>query len=1043
MLPLIILTGPTTSGKSDAALALARKLDTEIISADSLQVYKYFDIGTAKPSLEARQAIPHHLIDILDPDAEFNAFDFKTRALGIIQDLMNRNKIPILVGGTALYLKVLTQDYDCAVETSEETRNKIQQEIVERGVEQVYQKLQKIDPEFAAKISDTDSLRIERALGVYMDTGKPFSEFHKEDATSETGFPIHTFILKWDRSELYSKIDCRVDTMIESGLEEEVKNILDRGFSPDLKPLKSIGYAQMTRYHEGDLTLDRAIYEIKRETRHYAKRQLTWFRKMSDAHTIATDNNDTPETLREKILSRLPKAAACLLALFLFSGIGLTAEAKDTTKDFERAKILFHKKEWAKAKNQFLAIKNTAPDSIESKRSQFLLGLIHIQSNKHEKSIEALMPLLKKYLEIEDYILLNLAKAELQSGKREQSQTHILQLLKNFPETLLYPEAQLVLAETHFQSESKEKSIATLESSIETISKNFSHKGFRSYLPELIFKLAEYQEKLGEKTEAYLNYRQLHIQHPNHELTADAETALKNLVSFPEVKEVPLNLQEHTDRIEELFKGVRYKEIIGEISQIEKINSPMPGRFYFFLSNAHRGLRDRKTANSALKKFVKLYPHHAQIEEAKFNIGRNLWNLGQPLVGAKYFNEVATENPSSDLAVKSWFFLGKIYEERKNYPESLKHYQIALDKYPEDHYGQWAGWRLGWVNYLDGKFDKALEHFQDAAKRFPEGPFVEYNLYWSAKSAEKLGNKENAREIFVKVSNLYPYTFHGISAKEQLLKAGINPASFSNVSQESKNLGDGKENLAKLGRKLDGREQFHHIRAMELSEIGMVQEARNEIDQLEKSIRKNLTGVLWLSNLYHKAKGYPESLKLLQLYKDFATKTGERSLSSEFWKYFFPLAYEEAVDTNSRHRNVDPYFVNGIIRQESLFDSNALSPAGARGLMQIMPATGKKLYPKTEMIRQFEDDILFEPDLNIKLGVKYVSQLNKRFGKNGMHILISYNAGPHILKKWLKRFEHLHDQDEFIESIPYPETRRYVKHVLRNRGIYKALYSPS
>ena len=179
------------------------------------------------------------------------------------------------------------------------------------------------------------------------------------------------------------------------------------------------------------------------------------------------------------------------------------------------------------------------------------------------------------------------------------------------------------------------------------------------------------------------------------------------------------------------------------------------------------------------------------------------------------------------------------------------------------------------------------------------------------------------------------------------------------------------------------------------------------------------------------------------MYKDFTTKPYEKDLSAKFWKHFFPLAYEKTVLVYTKQRKVDPFFVNGIIRQESLFNARALSPAGARGLMQIMPATGKKLYSKTKLKKPFETDALFDPDMNIRLGVKYVSQLNKRFGNNGMHILISYNAGPHILKKWLKRFGHLSDQDVFIESIPYPETRRYVKHVLRNLGIYKSLYSLS
>ena len=1036
MIPLIVLTGPTTSGKSETAVALARKLNTEIINADSMQVYKYFDIGTAKPSAKVRQTIPHHLIDILEPDEEFNAFDFKIRALKIINDLMSQNKIPILVGGTALYLKVLIQDYDCAVEISEETRKKIRQDILEQKVEKVYQKLQTIDPVSSEKISETDSLRIERALGVYLETGKPFSEFQKEGSAPDTRFPIYTFILEWNRLELYAKIDKRVDDMIKSGLENEVKKILDRGFSPDLKPLKSIGYTQMTNYHKGHCDLERAIYEIKRETRHYAKRQLTWFRKMPEAQIIAADKNDTPETLSDKLLSRLPNTVACLLMVFLILGFGAKTEAKNTAQNFEQAKILFAKKEWAKAKNQLLAIQNTGPGSMESKRSRFLLGLINIQKNKNEEAIALLSPLIKIYPDIEDYILLNLAKAELLNKMHKKARAHALQLIKKFPDSQFYPEAQIILADTYIQTNLIDKATEILQNSVTTITSSSRYKRFRSYLPELLYKLATHQENFDNKKEAYLSYRKLYIKYPNHDLISDAEAAIKKLLASPKINEIPLSLEEHTERIEELFKAARFKEIIDEVEGIQKNNNTMSGRFYFFLSNAHRGLRDRKTANIALKNFSKLYPQHSQIQKAKFNIGRNLWNLGKPMAGAKYFKEVAKGDPSSERTIKALFFLGKIYEEQKNYPEALKTYQMALNKYSEGFYGQWAGWRLGWVNYIDGKFQKAFERFQDLAQQFPKGPFIESNLYWSAKSAEKMGDKEKAEKLFIDVANLYPFTFHGIRAKEQLLKTGIS-LTKNNIKNR------GTQTPVKLGRALTPLENFYHNRAIELSALGLTNEARNEIQQLEKSIRKNLTGVLWLSNLYHKADGYPESLKLLQLYKNFATQSGKRNLSHRFWKYFFPLAYRDAVVSNSKYRKLDPYFITGIIRQESLFNRKALSPAGARGLMQIMPATGKMLYPKTKLNKPFVSDALFEPDLNIRLGVKYVSQLDKRFGGNGTHILISYNAGPHVLKKWLKRFGNVNDLDVFIESIPYPETRRYVKHVLRNRGIYKTLYSPS
>lgn len=1034
MLPLIILTGPTGSGKSETALALARKLDTEIISADSLQVYKYFDIGTAKPSLAAREEIPHHLIDILEPDEEFNAFDFKTRALENIRELMSRDKIPILVGGTGLYIKVLIQDYDCAEGASPEIRDKIRQDISDQGVEKIYQELQRVDPEYAAKISETDSLRIERALGVYLDTGKRFSEFHEGDSPDSGRFPIHTFILNRDRAELYSQINQRVDKMIEAGLPQEAKSILDRGYNPELKPFKSIGYAQMIQYHQGNIDLERATYEIKRETRHYAKRQLTWFRKMHDANNLHVESKDTAQTLAEKMLSLLPKVAVCFLAFFLsFAPTGETAPAD---QHYAKAKKLIQKKEWGKAKNSLLALQNHSPDSIEAKRSRFLLALIHAEQGKPEESIKLLEPLSKNYLEVEDYIRFYLIQAQAQSGKHEKVRDNVLELLQRSPETLLYAKLQLVLAKSQIQLGEKPAGIKTLKEAILSISKDYNHQKFREFLPDLIFKLAEIQEQTGKQTEAYLNFRQLHIKYPNHDQMPEAETALKRLSALETVKEVPLTMREHTDRIRGLLKNVRYEEVIQEIQKLQKENDLLPGRFYFFLARAHGGLRDRKSANKILQKFLKTYPHHAKVQNAKFDIGRNLWNLGKPIAGAKYFKEVTKDTPSSELAVKAQFFLGKIYEERKNFPEALKYYKTALEKYPNESYAQWAGWRLGWVHYLDGKFENAFNKFQEAANRFPDKSFIEYNLYWSAKSAEKLNRKDVARDLYVKVAELYPYTFHGIRAKERLLALGVKAPPESQTTKPS-----AKEENLKLGRPLGTREKFHHTRATELAQLGLNQDARNEIIELQKTVRKNLTGVLWLSQLYHRAQGYPESLRLLHLYKDFTTKPKEKNLSAKFWKHFFPLAYEDAVLSYAKSRKVDPYFVNGIIRQESLFDSQALSPAGARGLMQIMPATGKKLYTKTKLGKPFETDALFDPDLNIRLGVKYVSQLNKRFNRNGMHILISYNAGPHVLKKWLKRFGHLSDQDVFIESIPYPETRRYVKHVLRNLGIYKALYS--
>ncbi len=196
---------------------------------------------------------------------------------------------------------------------------------------------------------------------------------------------------------------------------------------------------------------------------------------------------------------------------------------------------------------------------------------------------------------------------------------------------------------------------------------------------------------------------------------------------------------------------------------------------------------------------------------------------------------------------------------------------------------------------------------------------------------------------------------------------------------------------------------------------------------------------MWLSHWYNRAQAYPDSLQVLQLFKDFKTKHGEKELPRQFWINFYPSAYAEAIQTEAGKYHLDPWLVEGLIRQESMYDTRSLSPAGARGLMQIMPKTGKRLFARTHPNQTFDKDFLFEPDINIRLGVRYLNDLRRKLKGNGVHILITYNAGPKVLRAWLNRFRNIEDMDVFVESIPYPETRNYVKHVFRNYGIYKNL----
>ncbi|NLL67748.1 MAG: tRNA (adenosine(37)-N6)-dimethylallyltransferase MiaA [Clostridiaceae bacterium] len=293
---VIVIAGPTASGKTDLAVELALAVNGEIISADSMQIYRGMNIGTAKPTLEERRGIPHHLLDIVNPDEEYSVARFKDDALTCIKDIISRGKTPIVAGGTGLYINSLVYNItfsDTIIDW--EYRNKLNKISQEQGPQVLYEHLQQVDPKSAEAIHPNNIKRVIRALEVFKTTGTPISE-HKE--ASRKLPPIYEFIvygLQVEREKLYQRIDKRVDKMMDMGLYEEVEGLLNNGYSPNLVSLQGIGYKEIISAIVGKCALKDAIENIKLGTRHLAKRQITWFKKTegliwvdySDANTWA------------------------------------------------------------------------------------------------------------------------------------------------------------------------------------------------------------------------------------------------------------------------------------------------------------------------------------------------------------------------------------------------------------------------------------------------------------------------------------------------------------------------------------------------------------------------------------------------------------------------------------------------------------------------------------------------------------------------------------------------------------------------------------
>ena len=301
-IPLIILTGPTAVGKTDLSIKLSKSLNAEIISADSMQIYKYMDIGSAKVTKEEMDGVVHYMIDEVTPDVPFSVSEFQMRSEKYIEEINKKGKNVLITGGTGLYLNSLIYNMDFAKSNANnEIREKLEQELAENGIDYMHEKLRGLDKEAANRIHKNNTKRVIRAIEVCM-SGQKMNDFSKDLRYNEKYKPI-IIVLYRDREVLYQ----RIDIMLENGLLDEVKELLKMGYTKDMISMQGIGYKEMIKYLDGEYTYDEAIEIIKRDSRRYAKRQLTWFKRYQDAKWFDLDKYQDIEILKEDIINHIEK----------------------------------------------------------------------------------------------------------------------------------------------------------------------------------------------------------------------------------------------------------------------------------------------------------------------------------------------------------------------------------------------------------------------------------------------------------------------------------------------------------------------------------------------------------------------------------------------------------------------------------------------------------------------------------------------------------------------------------------------------------------
>lgn len=312
--PLIILTGPTAVGKTALSVKLAKRIGGEIISADSMQVYRHMDIGTAKIKPEEMAGVKHYLIDELEPEEDFNVVRFQEYTLKYMEEIYAKGKIPILTGGTGFYIQAVLYGIDFKEAKEDNTyRDELLALAAEKGAEYLHGRLREIDSAAADAIHPNNVKRVIRALEYHTQTGEQISSHNEEQKQKESPYNFCFFVLNSDRKLLYDRINQRVDTMIEEGLVAEVKALLERGLTPEMVSMQGLGYKEIIGYLKGEYTLEQAVYDIKKETRHFAKRQLTWFKREKEVTWILKEAYEKEEEILDALL--IPMKEKGILAL--------------------------------------------------------------------------------------------------------------------------------------------------------------------------------------------------------------------------------------------------------------------------------------------------------------------------------------------------------------------------------------------------------------------------------------------------------------------------------------------------------------------------------------------------------------------------------------------------------------------------------------------------------------------------------------------------------------------------------------------------------
>jgi soluble lytic murein transglycosylase len=688
------------------------------------------------------------------------------------------------------------------------------------------------------------------------------------------------------------------------------------------------------------------------------------------------------------------------------------------------------------------------PDTPWYRRSLFLAEQALIQLDRPAEADAAMLRVQAEYPELADYSLSILADYHFTSGRYTEAAA-LYQLT-----TQRYPKSFLAVRCSY------RRALALLESyayatAAESFEKFIQDNPRSEYSPDAEIGLGRALTAEADLKGAVRAYQDVLIKYPGNSADQEAERSLAELRSGG--VEVPeLTSDELYERGQNLFRTSQYDKAAATFTKLlatdpQNVNTPeILLRTGIILFN----LGKRQEAIATLEKMVKEYSHDQRVPEALYWIGKSYSKLGDREKGVRAFQKILDSYLGSEWTDDALFLLGNIYRETNDVKKALTCYGRLAADYPESKFADSAIWWKAWAYYIAGDYKRTDQAFQELIVRYPRSFLVNQARYWQGRAVEKRGDTSRAAAYYGKIIKRAPYTYYGYRASERMLTLDL--SGFAAVSALDTGVNDVPENLdgtdhlnsfdlddgppvwtADAFKTLSAEPSFK--KSLELMYLDMRKEAAAELWLLQDRLPRKRGVLLGLSKTFFELGDYYRSLiLLLRNYKPYLDGAA-RETPEDFWLLAYPQGYWDSIVTYSHKYGQDPYFVAAIVREESQFHAEALSPAGARGVMQVMPATGEWIAQIIRM-KGFNQSMLFDSDTAINLGTWYISHLMKLFNGDPLFVAAAYNAGPDAVTTWLSKTGRGVERDEFVESIPYSETRGYVKKVLRNYAEYKRIY---